>query len=65
MVSPSGAHSGLDPEAAKAAFAWFLTGGRYPANQIEFVNMIIDHLMQHGVMNPDVLYESPFTDRAP
>jgi type I site-specific restriction endonuclease len=32
------------------------------ANQIEFINLIIDHLMHHGVMELDALYESPFTD---
>jgi len=35
------------------------------ANQIEFINLIIDHLTEHGVMDPDRLYESPFTDINP
>ena len=26
---------------------------------------MIDHLTQHGVMMPESLYESPFTDLAP
>jgi type I site-specific restriction endonuclease len=32
------------------------------ANQIEFVNLIVDHLTEHGVMPAALLYESPFTD---
>jgi len=34
------------------------------ANQIEFVNLIVNHLTEHGVMAPSLLYESPFTDIA-
>jgi hypothetical protein len=32
------------------------------ANQIEFINLIIDHLTENGAMEPKRLYESPFTD---
>ena len=35
------------------------------ASQIEFVDMIVNHLTEHGVMEAAILYESPFTDRAP
>ena len=35
------------------------------ANQIEFVNLIVDHLTEHGVVLPGQLYESPFTDLTP
>jgi hypothetical protein len=31
-------------------------------NQIEFINLIIDHLTERGAMDPRRLYESPFTD---
>lgn len=53
---------GLDREAAKQAFGEFLSSSTASANQIEFINLIIDYLMQHGVMNLSALYESPFTD---
>ena len=53
---------GLDRNAAKAAFAKYLEGGNFSANQIRFVENIIDYLTQNGVMNPGLLYESPFTD---
>jgi type I restriction enzyme R subunit len=56
---------GLDREAAKAALAGFLAGKTLGANQIEFVNLIVDHLTEHGVMEASLLYESPFTDLAP
>ena len=56
---------GMDREAAKRAFAKFLSKKSFTANQIEFVDMIINHLTTYGAMDPDLLYESPFTDLAP
>ncbi|MBI5506765.1 MAG: hypothetical protein HY899_18410 [Deltaproteobacteria bacterium] len=56
---------GLDREAAKQAFAGFLAGKTLSASQIEFVNLIVDHLTEHGVMGAALLYESPFTDVTP
>jgi type I restriction enzyme R subunit len=56
---------GLDREAAKQAFGGFLAGKTLSANQIEFVNLIVDHLTAHGAMEPALLYESPFTDLNP
>jgi type I restriction enzyme R subunit len=53
---------GLDREAAKAALGAFLDGRTLTANQIEFVNLVIDYLTERGVMDPRRLYESPFTD---
>jgi type I restriction enzyme R subunit len=56
---------GLDREAAKKALGSFVSGGSVTANQIEFVNLIVDQLTQNGVMAPALLYESPFTDISP
>jgi type I restriction enzyme R subunit len=56
---------GLDRGAAKEALAGFLAGKTLGANQIEFVNLIVDHLTEHGVMPAVLLYESPFTDITP
>ena len=56
---------GLDREAAKEALAGFLTGKTIGANQIEFMNLIVNHLTEHGVMEAARLYESPFTDLTP
>jgi type I restriction enzyme R subunit len=56
---------GLDRQAAKEALAGFLNGKSLGANQIEFVNLIVDHLTEHGVMDAALLYESPFIDLSP
>lgn len=56
---------GLDRQAAKEALAGFLNGKTWSANQIEFVNLIVNHLTEHGVMEAARLYESPFTDLTP
>ncbi len=53
---------GLERDAAKSAFAGFLGGRNMNANQIEFINLVIDHLTENGAMEPKRLYESPFTD---
>jgi type I restriction enzyme, R subunit len=45
--------------------ARFLAGKFLAANQIEFINLIVDHLTEHGVVEAGRLYESPFTDLAP
>lgn len=55
---------GMDREAAKQALAGFLTGKTLGGNQIEFVNLIVNQLTEHGVMSERRLYESPFTDLA-
>jgi type I restriction enzyme R subunit len=56
---------GMDRGAAKEAFAGFLDGRTLTASQIEFVDLIIDHLTNQGVVSPARFYESPFTDIAP
>jgi type I restriction enzyme R subunit len=56
---------GLDRGAAKEAFAVFLSGKTFTANQIEFVNMIVNHLTENGAMDPALLYSSPYTDFSP
>jgi type I restriction enzyme, R subunit len=56
---------GLDREAAKEALTGFLAGKALSANQIEFVNLIVNHLTRHGVMEAAMLYASPFTDLTP
>jgi len=53
---------GLERDAAKAAFTGFMTSKNLNANQIEFINLIVDHLTERGAMDPRRLYESPFTD---
>lgn len=56
---------GLDRTAVSEAFSEFLAAGVASAAQIEFINMVIEHLTDQGVMEPGLLYEAPFTDVAP
>jgi type I restriction enzyme, R subunit len=56
---------GLDREAAKRAFDGFLVGQTLTANQIQFINLVVDYLTQSGWMRVAQLYESPFTDFSP
>jgi type I restriction enzyme R subunit len=56
---------GLDRAAVREAFGEFLAAGIATAAQIEFINMVIEHLTDQGVMDPALLYEPPFTDVAP
>ncbi|NEO34150.1 MAG: DEAD/DEAH box helicase family protein [Symploca sp. SIO3C6] len=53
---------GLDRNAAKQAFAQYLENTSFSANQIRFVETIIDYLTQQGIMDAGLLYEPPFTD---
>jgi len=53
---------GLDREAAKRAFSEFFQGRKLSANQLEFLDLIIDHLTARGLMDPRLLYEAPYTD---
>lgn len=53
---------GLDREAAKEIFAEFQKDRNLTGDQIEFLDMVINYLTERGVMEPKLLYESPFTD---
>jgi type I restriction enzyme R subunit len=53
---------GLDRHAAKEAFSQFLMEKNLVGNQIQFIDLIINHLIEHGIMSPARLYESPFID---
>ena len=56
---------GLDRAAAKRAFDIFIEGRKLTAHQLEFVDMVIEHLTARGAMDPRLLYELPFTDLDP
>ena len=56
---------GLDRAAAMDTMSAFLSDKTLCANQIEFINMVIEHLTRHGTMTAAQLYEPPFTDIAP
>ena len=56
---------GLDREAAKHALGELVSGKPLTSNQIEFVELVINHLTEQGVLDAARLYESPFTDVTP
>lgn len=56
---------GLDRGAVADAFSGFLSDANVTADQIEFLDMVIEHLTEKGVMDPGLLYDSPFIDMAP
>jgi type I restriction enzyme R subunit len=53
---------GLDINAAKEAFSDFLDEGIYNAEQIHFVNKVIDYLMDNGILAMEQIFAPPFTD---
>ncbi|WP_221391607.1 DEAD/DEAH box helicase family protein [Dyadobacter sp. NIV53] len=52
---------GLDSSSAREAFSVFLSTGPLSSVQIEFINDLIQQLTQNGIINPDMLFEQPFT----
>lgn len=52
---------GLDRCAAKEAFGEFVGDTRLNGPQITFINQVVEYLTQNGVMNPEKLYEEPFS----
>lgn len=56
---------GLDRAAVTEAFQGYLDRTRFTADQVRFVNLIVDELTRNGVMEPQRLFESPYTDHAP
>lgn len=55
---------GFDRAAAQEHFAEFIADGA-SADQIEFVGIVIEHLTKNGIMDPGLLYDSPFSDKSP
>lgn len=56
---------GLDRQAAAEPFSRYLDGTTFTVEQIRFVNLIVDELTANGMMEPERLFESPYTDHAP
>ena len=53
---------GLDMNAAKEAFSSFLDEEADNAEQIQFVDQVIDYLVNNGILDMSQLFEPPFTD---
>jgi type I restriction enzyme R subunit len=56
---------GLDKHAVVEALGRFASSAGYTANQLEFLNLVIDELTEKGTISPARFYESPFTDVSP
>lgn len=56
---------GLDRKAASDALSEFTSGNTLTAPQITFVQMIVGHLSEHGIIGSKNFYDPPFTDVAP
>ena len=52
---------GMDQAAAKEAFSEFLEGTTLNANQIQFINQIIEFFIKNGTLDPSLLFDEPFT----
>lgn len=53
---------GLEQGAAKEAFSKLLGKTTLNANQIHFIEQIIDYFSQNGILEPGMLFEEPFTN---
>lgn len=53
---------GLDRKAAKDAFSSLSEIGSLTASQLHFIDLIVNYLSERGVIDPELLYQSPFTD---
>jgi type I restriction enzyme R subunit len=53
---------GMDRAAAREAFSDYMDDARFNAQQIRFINTIIDYLTSNGVMSPAQLAQPPFSD---
>lgn len=54
--------TGLDKVAANSAFSKFIQSGELSADQMTFVQQIIDFLTQNGTIDPKLLFTSPFDE---
>ena len=55
---------GLDEKAAQEAFATFIQVGNLQADQMTFINTIIQFLTKNGTIDKKMLFEPPFTDKS-
>jgi type I restriction enzyme, R subunit len=52
----------MDVNAAKEAFGEFLSKGSLTADQIKFINTIIDFFSVTGTLDQRMLFDKPFTE---
>ncbi|NKY89782.1 DEAD/DEAH box helicase family protein [Nocardia veterana] len=57
--------TGLDRETAAAAFDEFQAGKNLTANQLHFLNLLIDVIAENGIVDVGALWKPPFRSLAP
>ncbi|WP_084530662.1 type I restriction-modification enzyme R subunit C-terminal domain-containing protein [Nocardia miyunensis] len=57
--------TGLDRETAAAAFDEFQAGKNLSANQLHFLNLLIDVIAENGIVDVGALWKPPFRSLAP
>jgi type I restriction enzyme R subunit len=53
---------GMEANAAKQAFGEVLNNQTLNSQQIRFIDLIINYFTQKGIVEPDMLFEAPFTE---
>lgn len=56
---------GMDRSAATEALSAFTGGSTFTGNQLAFVTLLLDQLTKRGAVDPELLYEAPYTAVAP
>jgi type I restriction enzyme R subunit len=56
---------GLDREAVEEALAEFVAGTTMTAQQIDFLQVLTNHLIENGMVSPASLFDSPYNELAP
>ncbi|MFJ4169965.1 DEAD/DEAH box helicase family protein [Paenarthrobacter sp. NPDC089714] len=56
---------GLDREAVEEALAEFVAGTTLTAQQLDFLQVLTNHLVENGKVNPRALFDSPYNELAP
>ncbi len=51
---------GIEQEVANKLFSNFMTDQSLNSNQMEFVNLIVNHIVENGMLDKRILYDYPF-----
>jgi type I restriction enzyme R subunit len=53
---------GLERKAVNEAFTYFIQSGNLNSDQIRFIDSVINYLTEKGIIEPEKLFEPPFTE---
>ncbi|MFJ5976123.1 DEAD/DEAH box helicase family protein [Pseudarthrobacter oxydans] len=56
---------GLDRDAVEEALREFVAGTTLTAQQLDFLQVLTNHLVENGKVNPAALFDSPYNELAP